>query len=165
MTTYDSTIPTAMSQLLTLFNTVATANSPFGPAGQQSGIQVVDGVPIEYVANYMIVLKGFSNWKQNWWTTGQAFDRLEEYDLDCQIHCWQGDTDPNGRRTEAFTILAAIRSQLYTQLQSGNGILGLPMSADAAIDSGDALQGPANGTSGWGIDLDFIIHVENATLT
>lgn len=164
MSNYQSTIPAAITALLgSVFTPVAAANSPFGPGGLT--IAVVDGEPVEYVDPYFLAVTGFSNWEQEWFTVGGVGvgnDRLERYDLDCLIHCWQGDTNPSARRGEAFTLMEAVRAQLYSV---GLNLGVLPMAADVALLTGSAVQGPANGTSGWGIDLSFTLHVENALLT
>lgn len=155
-----STIPGAMTNLLTLLQSAATAVGNLGP--DATAIKVVDGMPIAFTSNYYIVLEGFSNWEQSWTTVGGDFQREEYYDLDCMIHCWHGTTDPPGRRAEAFQIMEAVRVQLYANLQL-NGAL--PQAADVAIHQGEMVQGPADGTSGWGVDLSFKIHAENILLT
>lgn len=167
MSGYDTTVNTAIQEMLSIFTTISTDEGPYGPDdGTQQPIEVVDGSPVEYVSNYILSVTGMSGWEQEWWTVGGDLQRLEHYDLECQAHCWQGNSDPPTRRTEAFYLVNQVRAALYTQLQPGSaGILGLPMGADAAIQTGELIQGPAEGTSGWGVDLNFIVHVQNVILS
>lgn len=163
-TGYNTYVGVASDNLITLLQGVSTTMGPVGPAGET--LQVCDGMPVEFLSNYSVTLEGWSNWQQSWFSLG-FFDRIETFDLNLLIHVWQGNVDAASRRTEALSIVNAIRVALYEQIQSvqqGGSFLGCPGAADFAIITGDPVQGPASGSSGWGIDLSLVIHAENVTL-
>lgn len=161
----DTYVDIASSSLLALLNTVSLSLGGLGP--ESESLQVVDGMAVEYLSNYSVTLDGWTDWEQSWWTLG-GMDRIEHFSLNLTVHVWQGNSDPASRRQEALSIVYAIRAALSAELalvQSGNGsFLGLPPAADVGITTGDPTQGPAAGSSGWGIDLAITIECNNITL-
>lgn len=150
-----STVPDAITSLLQHFANVATASG-------YSSFEVTDGEPVEYVANYLLQLTGWSNHHRVWASASGDFSVYEDYDLDCLIRCWQGDSDPVSRRLEAFHILDMVIVELLNDKNAGGA---LTMSGDWEIVSSESVQGPAQGAGGWGVDLNFVVHCENIYLT
>ena len=150
-----STIPAAIESLLGHLANVANESALLG-------IIVYDGMPIENTADYVLAVSGYDNHTQRWATTSGYFSRWEEYDLLVTIHCWGGDTAPDDRRDECFTLLEALVQELLTDKNGGGA---LTMSGDWSVVDTSAVQGPVDGAVGWGIDMTVTIHCENIFLT
>lgn len=153
-----TTIPDVVDSLLAHFTNVQASSG-------LTNFQVTDGDPIAYVANYYLSVTGWSNHHRVWASASGDFSAIEGYDLDCMIHCWQGDsggTAPAARRREALTILDLVIAELLNDKQAGGA---LTMSGEWQVITSDPLQGPGEGAGGWGVDLAFTVHCENIYLT
>lgn len=158
-----STIPGAVAVLAGYLQTVADAQPQLG-VGVYTG-----GLPVEHVADNLlmvgsiteegeIIVPGTYRWAA---IPGAAKLRTEEYALRGSIRCWAGDSDPLSRLTDAFSLLNGVHQQILDDV-GGSGALS-PSGSWGELQVSNPLNGPI-GRRGWGVVLEFDLHVINAQL-
>lgn len=170
MTALTSTVPGALTVLLTHFKTVAAAN-PTLHVGSYLGEPVGPGEPTN---NYLMI----GDWQTGELVTGYKQDfrgfpavsarKNEDYLIPCNLRTWSGEAPPAAptaatqRLTEAFTLFDGVLRQLQTDPQ---GSTKLTSSGTWQVVSMQIPQsGPWANVGGWGVLMTFDVHIFNVTI-
>jgi len=160
--TIQSTVPGAISAVAGYLAAVAAANPSLDVA-------TYIGPPIETVANRFMAIGAYPNFDElvvgyrSDWAAMPATSRWvsEEYEVAGCLRTWAGNSDPQSRLTEAFTLLNGLREQIL--LDPGGGGALSPSGSWGTFTTGMAHSGPIGG-QGWGIVLTFQIQVINVRI-
>jgi hypothetical protein len=155
----NSTIPAAITQLLAYFEQVAADNPDLN-------ITVVDGEPVNYLANNALMATIPTDVASNWvYINPAALD--ENYEIPCIAHVWTGNVDPSSSRATAFTMLDAVRTLLYND-KNASGALSSSGSwriGSYSITEGVPISEDGETMAGWLCEIAFDVVVENVRLT
>lgn len=150
MTGFTSSIPAAMSALVTVLQGVAAAG------GLATGMLVVDGDMGTNSPQLWVELGGAANWKQEPAGLGN-YRRDESYDLEALVNLYDGGTGPDVAptvRANAFGIL-----ELIILAIAADPTLGGTVRFAQCMGGGDMTQG-ATVIGGWAVQVPFVINCE-----
>ena len=160
--TVTSTVPGAVAVLLQHFEAIAQANPALD-------VGVSLGKPTERVSdNYLIVGdvdtgQLLSAYSLKFMSSVSANRHEEEYGINCSLRVWKGDIDQLARLTEAFRLFKGVTSALQND-PKGNGQL-TPSGTWQVSEMGIPVNGAFGDPAGWGVVMEFIVHVFNVRLT
>jgi len=168
MASLTSTVPGAIGVLFGHLQTVAAQNMSIDPSGGPVGVFL--GPPVgEQVPNYRFVIGAFDNFEllptyegDFAAIPGSSYLKAEDYTIACHLQVWADPPDPLSRITDAFTLMSGVLSQLTGDIGASGSIT--PSGSWQVTSMRTPFQGPVN-NAGWGIVVEFDIHVWNVQLS
>lgn len=167
--TLTSTLPGAIATLETHLQAVADANRTLDPSGGPVGVFV--GPPVgQQVPNYRFcvgaadtfeLLKKYDGGFAA--IPGASYLKSEDYVLTGHLQCWAEPVDPIGRITDAFTLMSGLLAALTGDIGASGTIT--PSGSWQITSMTTPFSGPFQASAGWGIVVEFDIHVWNVQLS
>ncbi len=157
-----STVPGALSALETDLQAVATANPSLD-------VGVYLGVPIANVTNNYLAISEWEtgelivNYRQEWaGLPANPPRRSEEYGIPVTIRAWAGDSDPQSRIADLFTLVDGVLGAVQADPQASGALTssGSWQATELTIPE----SGPLGG-KGFGVVAQLIIEITNVRLT
>lgn len=169
MPSLTSTVPGAIATLQTHLQAVAAANSTIDPLGGPVGVFL--GPPVgQEVPNYRFCIGAYETFEllpdykgEFSAIPGNSYLKSEDYQLACHLQCWAEPVDPIARITDAFTLMSGVLSALTGDIGASGTIT--PSGSWQVVSMRTPFTGPFQGAAGWGIVVEFVIHVWNVQLS
>lgn len=161
MSPLTSTVPGAMSTLLSHLTAVVTANPTLGASAYL-------GLPVANVTdNYLAIGQWptgalLHSYKQDFMGMPAKSGRKDEdYVLPCHLRAWAGDSTPTARLADAFTMLDGVLTRLQADPQ---GTTALSSSGTWQVDVVEIPESGPFTNKGWGVLVTFTVHVFNVRI-
>jgi len=163
MASLTSTVPGAVATLQTHLQNVANANPALKvgvflgpPAGQNppnNRFIIGSYGSYELLSSYQGDFAAIP---------GASYLKSEDYNIPCHLQVWADPPDPLGRVTDAFTLMSAVLSELTGDIGASGTIT--PSGAWQVTSMTTPFSGPFS-VGGWGIVVEFDVHVFNVQLS
>lgn len=131
------------------------------PVNLMMGTSLKDGLQGDY-----IILCTSINLTPAWGSLG-AYQRQDNFEIQCQLGSWRGNYDPMARIDRACEMYGLVDDEIIRQVKDGNDVLGITMgrAKHVEINAGELKPGvdPVNG--GFDAMIEFVVAVSATRYT